>query len=463
MTTNNLTELNAVSSVDGRYGKKTATLRPIMSEEGLIRRRLLMEILYIIFLSRKEGIDIPPITDEDAKSLLKIPKNADAPAMVKKIEETTNHDVKATEYYIVSCISGTKLELYINFIHFALTSEDTTNIALALMAMEAVNEVILPILDDVMRNLKHMIQDYADIPMLAHTHGQPASPTTVGKEISVHYKRLKRQREKLKLFIILIKLNGASGNYNAHQAAYPQEDWPKFTKDFTAYLQSETGIKLEANLHTTQIEPFDAFVELFQIFHNINMITLDFCQDTWQYISDDYYALKPKDGEIGSSTMPQKVNPINFENTEGNALIANAFFDCYCNVLQKSRRQRDLSCSTVSRTFGTAFAHCVIAYTSLQDGLGKLLLNRAVLNDDLEGNPAVISEALQTIMRDNGIDKPYEVLKEFTRGKPDITLEDLHTFVDELDGIDDSTKKRMKDIIPSNYTGIADKLAKMAI
>ncbi len=461
MTTNKLTELNAISSIDGRYGGKTATLRSTMSEEGLIRRRLFMEILYLIFLSRKEGIDIPPITDEDAESLLKIPKNTDAPAMVKHIEKTTNHDVKSTEYYIVSCIRGTELEKYINYVHFALTSEDTTNIALALMVMEAISEVLLPSLDDVMHTLRYMILAYADLPMLSHTHGQPASPTTVGKEISVHYKRLERQIEKLKQFIILIKLNGASGNYNAHQSAYPQEDWPKFTQDFTAYLQSETGIKLEANLHTTQIEPFDAFVELFQIFHNINMITLDFCQDTWQYISDDYYGLKPKDGEIGSSTMPHKVNPINFENAEGNLLIGNALFDCYCNVLQKSRRQRDLSCSTISRTFGTAFAHCLVAYKSLQDGLGKLLVNKAVLNDDLEGNPAVISEALQTIMRDNGVDKPYEVLKKFTRRKSHVTLEDFHTFIDKLE-IDDSLKEQMKAITPSNYTGIAGTLAKMA-
>ena len=374
---------------------------------------------------------------------------------VKIIEATTNHDMKAAEYYIKEKLKKTSLKDVVEWIHFALTSEDTNNIAYALMISEGLKYVIVPALDIVLETLENFAFKYKRLSMLARTHGQSASPTTLGKEFKVFASRLKKQIDQLKRFRLQAKLNGATGNYNAHSVAYPDINWKKFSITFIEKLSKDRKVNLDTNLITTQIESHDTYVELFDLMKRINVILIGFNQDMWRYISDNWITQKPKAGEIGSSTMPHKINPINFENAEGNLGIANALFTHFGVKLPISRLQRDLSDSTVERNFGTAFGHSLIAYKYMLKGFEKVGVNEAKIAEVLENHTEVIAEAIQTVLRREGIATPYEKLKELTRGKK-VTLEDFHKFIDTLD-VTPKIKSELKKITPQNYIGIASK------
>jgi len=451
-----LSQLTAISPVDGRYGPKTEALRTIFSEYGLIRHRVVVEVRWLQARAAHESITEVPLFSAHADHLLNdiIEKFSEQDAQrVKNIERTTNHDVKAVEYFLKEKIAGnTELEAVSEFIHFACTSEDINNLAYALMLREARNQALLPLLDDVIRAVSDLAQRYADQPMLSRTHGQTASPTTVGKEMANVSARLHRQREQYAAIPMLGKINGAVGNYNAHLVAYPDVDWPLFSKQFI----SDLG--LEMNPYTTQIEPHDYMAEQFDALARFNTILIDFCRDVWGYISLGYFKQKTIAGEVGSSTMPHKVNPIDFENAEGNLGIANAMFSYFAAKLPVSRWQRDLSDSTVLRNIGVAVAHCVIACESCLKGINKLQLNEARTAEDLNNSWEVLAEALQTVMRRYGIEKPYEKLKDLTRDQ-DVNRETLQVFIRSLD-LPAGVKQELERLTPASYSGNAGEQAR---
>ena len=449
------TSLTAVSPVDGRYAAKTESLRPIFSEYGLIRHRVVVEIRWLQALAASEAIrEVPPL-GAHAEHVLNdiIDKFSEQDAQrVKNIERTTNHDVKAVEYFLKEKIAGNhELEAVSEFIHFACTSEDINNLAYALILREARTQALLPLQDELIQVLGELAHQNADIPMLARTHGQTASPTTIGKEMANVAARLKRQREQIAAVPMLGKMNGAVGNYNAHMVAYPDIDWPELSGRFIGDLG------LQVNPYTTQIEPHDYMAELFDAVARFNTVLIDFSRDVWAYISLGYFRQKTVAGEVGSSTMPHKVNPIDFENAEGNLGIANALYAHLGSKLPISRWQRDLSDSTVLRNIGVAVAHSVIAYESCLKGIGKLQINEQRLAEDLNNSWEVLAEALQTVMRRYGIEKPYEKLKDLTRDQQ-VSRETLHTFIQTLE-LPDEVKQELDSLTPAAYTGNAGKQA----
>jgi len=446
-----LTSLTAVSPIDGRYSSKTKDLQPIFSEFGLIRHRVLVEVRWLQQLAASEAIAEVPAFSEHARNLLDgIVENFDIEdaQRVKNIEQTTNHDVKAVEYFLKEKIAGNaELEAVSEFIHFACTSEDINNLSYALMLREARNQVLLPLLDELIDTCRNLAHRYAAIPMLSHTHGQPASPTTVGKEFANVVARFKRQRQQIAAVPMLGKINGAVGNYNAHLAAYPEVDWQAFAESFV------TSLGLEWNPYTIQIEPHDYIAEFFNALARFNTVLLDMDRDIWSYISMGFFKQKTVAGEVGSSTMPHKVNPIDFENSEGNLGIANAIFEHLAAKLPISRLQRDLTDSTVLRNLGVGIAHSLIAYHSTLRGLGKLEVNEARLQQVLNDNWEVLAEPIQTVMRRYGIEKPYEKLKELTRGHA-ITAEAIREFINNLE-IPDHARQQLLEMTPASYVGNA--------
>ena len=450
-----LSSLTAVSSVDGRYAGRTAGLREIFSEYGLIRYRVIVEIRW--FQALAASPDIPQVASlsEAANSYLNSlisGFDVEAAERVKAIEATTNHDVKAVEYYLKECFAKQdELDKLSEFLHFACTSEDINNLSYALMMKDARAEVFLPAYADIDKALRALVSEHADVPMLSRTHGQTASPTTLGKEFANVAMRLQRQTELFKEQVILGKINGAVGNFNAHISAYPDVDWPAFAEQFV------TSLGLQWNPWTTQIEPHDWMAESFHSMSRYHTILIDLCRDIWAYISIGYFSQKTIAGEIGSSTMPHKVNPIDFENAEGNLGVANALLSHLAEKLPLSRWQRDLTDSTVLRTIGTAAGHGMIAYASLLKGLSKLQLNKQKLADDLNSSWEVLAEPIQTVMRLYGIENPYEQLKTLTRGKA-ITAEILVEFVQALE-IPDIAKLRLLALTPAGYTGNAAEMA----
>jgi adenylosuccinate lyase len=446
------TSLTAISPIDGRYADKTAALRPIFSEYGLIRYRVWVEVCWLQALAAHSGIaEVPPFSEAATQFLNNLVRNfnlADA-QRIKEIERITNHDVKAVEYWLKETIVGkAELEAVSEFIHFGCTSEDINNLAYALMLREARTQVLLPQLDQMMSALTQLAHQYAHQPMLARTHGQPASPTTLGKEMANVAYRLQRQRKQLAVVQLLGKINGAVGNYNAHLATYPELDWEEFARRFVS-----EDLGLDWNPYTTQIEPHDSMAEFFHAIMRTNTIVLDFCRDAWSYIAIGYFRQKTVAGEIGSSTMPHKVNPIDFENAEGNLGIANALLDHLAGKLPVSRWQRDLTDSTVLRNLGVGLAHSLVAYQSCLKGIAKLEVNAAALDADLNANWEVLAEPIQTVMRRYGIEQPYEQLKALTRGQR-INAETLRAFIADL-AIPEEAKQRLLSMAPATYIGNA--------
>ncbi|MGB0956553.1 MAG: adenylosuccinate lyase [Panacagrimonas sp.] len=450
-----LTSLSAISPVDGRYAEKTVSLRPIFSEYGLIRYRLLAEIGWLRALAAHPQIPEVPALSDDAKSRLDaIAENFGVreAQRVKTIEETTNHDVKAVEYYLKEKIGAhPELAEIKEFIHFACTSEDMNNVAHALMLADAREQVLLPQLDELIGRLATLSRQYADQPMLSRTHGQAATPTTLGKEMAVFVSRLRMHRKSLQEMDILAKANGAVGNYSAHLAAYPEVDWPAFSQNFL------NSLGLAPSPITTQIEPHDYIAEYFQALMRVNSVLIDLCRDIWAYISLGYFRQKTVSGEVGSSTMPHKVNPIDFENAEGNLGLANAVMHHLAEKLPISRWQRDLTDSTVLRNLGVGIGHGVIAFQALQKGLGKLEVDAWRLGRDLDDNWEVLGEAIQTVMRRYGLPEPYEQLKRLTRGQR-IGKDALRAFVQELP-IPQADRDRLMAMSPADYTGNAERQA----
>jgi len=451
-----LNSLTAISPVDGRYGSKTADLRPIFSEFGLIRHRVLVEVRWLQALAGHPVIEeVPTLSDHAHEVLNGIVDNfsEEDAHRVKNIERTTNHDVKAVEYFLKEKIAGNaELEAVSEFIHFACTSEDINNLAYALMLREARTQAVLPMIDEVIDAVRRLAHEHAAVPMLSRTHGQPASPTTLGKEMANVAYRLRRQSQQIAAVPLLGKINGAVGNYNAHLCAYPEVDWAAFAEQFV------TGLGLDWNPYTIQIEPHDYIAELFDALSRFNNILIDFARDVWSYISLGYFKQKTVAGEVGSSTMPHKVNPIDFENAEGNLGLANALFQHLASKLPVSRWQRDLTDSTVLRNLGVGVAHSTIAYQSLLRGIGKLEANPARLQEDLDQNWEVLAEAIQTVMRRYGVDKPYEKLKELTRGHK-VDAATLAAFIDGLD-IPEAAKVGLRQLTPAGYIGSAESQAR---
>lgn len=451
----NLTSLTAISPVDGRYGNKTESLRPIFSEYGLIRFRVEVEVRWLQALADDAAIVELPAFDKETNSFLdNIVNNfneEDAMA-IKTIERTTNHDVKAVEYFLKDKTAGhAVLDSAREFFHFACTSEDINNLSYALMLKEARETSILPQCDEIIAAISALATAHAAQPMLSRTHGQTATPTTVGKEMANVAHRLQRQRKQIAGVELLGKINGAVGNYNAHLSAYPDVDWAQFAERFI------TSLGITYNPYTIQIEPHDYIAELFDAQARFNTIVLDFARDVWGYISLGYFKQKTIAGEVGSSTMPHKVNPIDFENAEGNIGMANAIFTHLATKLPVSRWQRDLTDSTVLRNLGVGVAHSMIAAQSLLKGISKLELNTLNLDADLDNSWEVLAEPIQTVMRRYGIENPYEKLKALTRGQT-IDAATIHTFVQTLD-IPEDAKQRLMDMTPGNYVGIAEQLA----
>jgi adenylosuccinate lyase len=445
-----LTNLTAISSIDGRYGKKTSALRAYFSEFALIRYRVHVEVEYFIALCE---LPLPQLKDFDSELFPKLREmiskfSLDDAQSIKETEKVTNHDVKAVEYFIKERFLSLGLDDYQEFIHFGLTSQDINNTATPLLLKEGLEAVIMPALDKLMNKLGNQVEEWKDIPMLAKTHGQPASPTRLGKEFQVFLTRIENQLALLHQIPHSAKFGGATGNLNAHHVAYPEIDWNTFANKFVSdYLG------LERSYPTTQIEHYDNLAALFDGLKRINTILLDLSKDIWQYVAMNYFKQKIKAGEIGSSAMPHKVNPIDFENAEGNLGIANALLEHLAGKLPISRLQRDLTDSTVLRTIGVPLSHMLIALESLYSGLKKLELNLAAIEADLEENWAVVAEAIQTILRREGFPKPYEALKALTRTHQKITKNSIHAFIHELD-VSDAVKEELKAISPFNYTGI---------
>mgnify|MGYP000561683258 CR=1 FL=1 len=445
-----LSELNAISPIDGRYRNKVKELASYFSEEALIKYRVLVEIEYFISLCEIQLPQLKTISIEKYNGLRKIYENfssKDAIA-IKKIESVTNHDVKAVEYFIKEKFDALGLSQYKEFIHFGLTSQDINNTAIPLSIKEAIDNVYIPEFTIIFKKLKTLVTDWANISMLARTHGQPASPTRLGKEIEVFVVRLEQQFSSLKNIPNAAKFGGATGNYNAHHVAYPHIDWKAFGTDF---LNNKLG--LYHSFPTTQIEHYDYMAALFDNLKRINTIIIDLNRDIWTYVSMDYFKQKIKAGEVGSSAMPHKVNPIDFENSEGNLGIANAIFEHLSSKLPISRLQRDLTDSTVLRNIGVPFGHTLIGFKSTLKGLNKLLLNEIKFAEDLEQNWAVVAEAIQTILRREGYPNPYEALKGLTRTNEKINQISISNFINSLD-VSDEIKQELIQITPSNYTGI---------
>ncbi len=442
--------LNAISPVDGRYSSKTASLRQYFSEAALIRYRVMVEVEYFInlcLLPLPQLKEVEHAVFEQLRSIYQDFSIDDAIA-IKEIESITNHDVKAVEYFLKEKFDGMGMETYREFIHFGLTSQDINNTAVPISIKEAWQKVLQPEFKQLLETLRKLAGDWKNIPMLARTHGQPASPTILGKEILVFVIRLEQQVKLLESVPFSGKFGGATGNFNAHQVAYPAIDWIAFAGDF---LENSLGIKRQPV--TTQIEHYDHMAAFFDGIKRLNTIMTDLCRDLWSYIAMDYFKQKIKAGEVGSSAMPHKVNPIDFENAEGNLGVANALFEHLSAKLPISRLQRDLTDSTVTRNIGVPFAHTLIALQSISKGLGKLVLHEEKIFNDLEDNWVVVAEAIQTILRRENYPNPYEALKELTRHNKRIFKDDLHHFIDSLD-ISDDLKAELKQISPFNYTGI---------
>ena len=445
-----LTQLNAISPIDGRYRSKTEALQHYFSEEALIKYRVQVEIEYFIALCE---IPLPQLADFNTAlfpELQKIYKDfsTEDAQSIKEIEKTTNHDVKAVEYFIKQKFDALGLQKHKEFIHFGLTSQDINNTAIPLSIKEAMNEVYVPAYFEVFEKLKELAKEWKNIPMLARTHGQPASPTRLGKEIDVFVERFKEQFNLLNDIPSAAKFGGATGNYNAHKVAYPNNDWKAFGQKF---VQEKLG--LYHSFPTTQIEHYDHMAALFDCLKRINTILIDLDRDFWTYISMDYFKQKIKKGEVGSSAMPHKVNPIDFENSEGNLGLANAIFEHLSAKLPISRLQRDLTDSTVLRNVGVPFAHTLVGFQSTLKGLSKLVLNQDKFEKDLEDNWAVVAEAIQTILRREGYPNPYEALKGLTRTNEKITQKSIADFIDTLE-VSEAIKTELKHITPANYTGV---------
>ena len=442
--------LNSISPIDGRYFDKTKVLNKYFSEKALIFYRLKVEVEYFISLCK---IGIPQLENFESKKFDELRKiylkfsDEDA-AEIKEIERVTNHDVKAVEYYIKQKFEALNLAEYKEFVHFGLTSQDINNTAIPLSVKDFIEEVYIPKLNNVLDAINVKCEELKDITIISRTHGQPASPTKLGKEFKVFWTRISNQLSTLKEIPNSAKFAGAVGNFNAHHVAYPNIDWKEFGQNFI-----ENELNLNYSFPTTQIEHYDSFAALCDNCRRINNILLDMCIDIWTYISNDYFKQKIIKGEVGSSAMPHKVNPIDFENSEGNIGLANSIFDFLSNKLPKSRLQRDLSDSTVLRNIGVPFGHSLISFESILKGLNKIYVNEDKINKDIEENWIVVSEAIQTILRREGYSNPYEIMKELTRNNQKIDKESLHKFIDELK-IDDTIKKELKQISPYNYTGI---------
>jgi adenylosuccinate lyase len=442
--------LTAISPVDGRYRDKVAVLGEYFSEYALVRYRVLVEVEYFIALCE---IPLPQLKDFDKNSYadlrsLYIDFTVEDAQKVKDIESVTNHDVKAVEYFIKEKFDALNLNKYKEFIHFGLTSQDINNTATPYSLRDAVHDVYYPLLDELINKLDSLSEDWKEISMLARTHGQPASPTRLGKEIQVYVYRLKKQLDLLKSVPCSAKFGGATGNFNAHHVAYPNIDWKKFGNHFVNDI-----LKLEREEFTTQISNYDNMAAIFDNLKRINTVLVDLNRDFWTYVSMNYFKQKIKEGEVGSSAMPHKVNPIDFENSEGNLGLANATFEHLSAKLPISRLQRDLTDSTVLRNIGVPFAHTIIAFKSLLKGLDKLIISKEAFQADLEANWAVVAEAVQTILRREGYPNPYEALKALTRTNAHVTKESIAEFIDTLE-ITDSLKTELKSISPANYTGI---------
>jgi adenylosuccinate lyase len=442
--------LQAISPIDGRYAKKTQPLSQYFSEEALIRYRVFVEIEYFLKLSETVP-QLSSLTDDDRASVRSIIENfstADA-EKIKSIEAVTNHDVKAVEYFIKEQFDARGLSVHKEFIHFGLTSQDINNTSTPMMVKDALDNVIFPNIEEVINSLESMAKDYSGIPMLAKTHGQPASPTSLGKEIMVFVERLNVQMDRCRSLPLKAKFGGATGNLNAHKVCYPDINWIEFADDFVS-LQ----LGLDRSRYTTQIAHYDHLAAIFDALARINTILIDLTRDIWTYIMMEYFKQKTVANEVGSSAMPHKVNPIDFENAEGNLGLANSILNHLSAKLPISRLQRDLTDSTVIRNIGVPFSHSLIAYTSVLKGLGKLILNDSAIAADLDANWAVVAEAIQNILRREGYDKPYEALKELTRGKTMVNEDDITAFIDTLSTTEE-IKAELKTITPFNYFGYA--------
>jgi adenylosuccinate lyase len=466
-----LDSLTAISPVDGRYRSTAEPLAEYFSEYALMKMRVTVECEYLMALTEAKGVGIRPLTADEKALLRALPQiSIDDAQIIRKFERegyggvpATNHDVKAVEYFIKLKLKNSSLADVLEWVHFALTSEDVNSTAHALALRGALEAVMLPALGKVQAEIVRLARTHADTAMLARTHGQSATPTTFGKEMNVFARRLDRQVATLRNSCVLMKWGGPTGNYNAHIVALPQVDWLAFAHSFAERLNTVGGdktrtVRLALNEVTTQIEPHDTFAEMFDNLRRINTILIDLAQDVWRYISDGWLTQKPKEGEIGSSTMPHKVNPIDFENAEGNFGVANALFEHLSRKLPVSRLQRDLSDSTVARTFGTAFAHTLVGDHSLMRGFGKISVNEAAVREALTTHPEVIAEAIQTILRVANVEMPYEKLMALTRGKQ-VTMADFALFIDGLDVASD-VKARLKALRPENYIGLAGQLAR---
>lgn len=446
----NFNSLTAISPIDGRYQSKTKELQPYFSEFGLIKYRVIVEVEYFIALVESGIEPLKEFPKEKYSALRELCTNfsEENANWIKNTEKITNHDVKAVEYFLKEKLVELNLDHFQEFVHFGLTSQDINNTSIPLSLKEAITEQYYPLIESLIHKLEEYQVAWKDIPMLARTHGQPASPTRLGKEIMVFSERLSIQLKQMRAIPFSAKFGGATGNFNAHHVAFPDHDWVSFANDFV-----HTNLGLDRSQTTTQIEHYDNLAALFDCMKRINTIILDLDRDMWSYISMEYFKQKLKEGEIGSSAMPHKVNPIDFENSEGNIGIANALFEHLSSKLPVSRLQRDLTDSTVLRTIGMPFAHTFIAVKSTLAGLGKLLLNKEAFEKDLERNWAVVAEAIQTILRSEGFPKPYEALKGLTRKNEAVSKESVHAFLDSLE-ISEALKNRLKGITPENYTGI---------
>lgn len=445
-----LNTLTAISPIDGRYYEQVRHLDEYFSEYALIRYRVLVEVEYFLFLARKKFFSFPIASRRKLQAVVEQFSLEDA-IWIKDAEKTTNHDVKAVEYFLKTRLTEGKTDAagLEEWIHFGLTSQDINNTAIPLLWKHALEFEYLPALLNLKRQLEVLAQDWAAIPMLARTHGQPASPTKLGKEIMVFIERIEDQVELLIQVPFSAKFGGATGNFNAHYVAFPGKDWTKLANEFV-----EGTLGLQRQQYTTQIEHYDNLAAHFDAIARINTILIDFCRDIWTYVSMDYFSQKTKKGEIGSSAMPHKVNPIDFENAEGNLGLANALLGHFSAKLPVSRLQRDLTDSTVLRNIGVPFAHTILALKSIEKGLDRLVLNKVKLHQDLENNWAVVAEAIQTVLRKEKYPKPFEALKELTRGNTGITQQSIHAFIDQLK-ITNALKKTLKRITPHNYTGVS--------
>lgn len=442
-----LSSLSAISPIDGRYHKATQNLSAYFSEFALIKYRLHVEIEYFIELAEKRFFKLSAAQKNSLRALIENFTEEDAQE-IKNTEAVTNHDVKAVEYFLKQKLEDMKLSELKEWIHFGLTSQDINNTSVPLLWKDSIEFDYLPALLNLQQHLLHLAAQWAEIPMLARTHGQPASPTILGKEIMVFAERLENQIQLFSYIPFTAKFGGATGNFNAHVVAFPKQNWKKFADDF---LEEKLG--LQRQQHTTQIEHYDVLAAHFDAIKRINTILTDLCRDIWQYISMDYFKQKTKKGEVGSSAMPHKVNPIDFENAEGNLGLANAILEHLSAKLPISRLQRDLTDSTVLRNIGVPMAHTIIAIAAIEKGLGKLILNEAKLKADLENNWAVVAEAIQTILRRENYPKPYEALKDLTRGKSAIDKKAIQSFITTLK-VSGAVKKELRAITPWNYTGV---------